>query len=178
MRRLLSIINSKESSYILLSVNLILFAISFKQLFWEGKEAIVLELNHILLLPFIYAYSTIIIFFMVFTFQKKSSIFLKIFGLLCIVGIMMSPIKLLEKGGFEIFTLPIFLALLEVFRNSDAFNKQLLMLIVTFLFLFISALIAKIFDIETKQWCVYAVLYYLYIACKEYMLLKNYSKVD
>lgn len=177
MKRLLNIVNSKESRYILLFVNFVLFSISFKQIFWEGKEAVLLQLNSILLLPFVYAYSIIIIFFIVFTYQKKGSVVFKIFGILCVLGIIISPIKLIEKGSFEIFTLPIFLALIEIFRNSDTFNKQLTMLIVTFSMLFISSLIAKIFGIEKKQWCVYAGLYYFYLAYKEYISIKNKSKI-
>lgn len=177
MKKLINIINSKAGRYILLFIYILLFSISTKQIFWVGKEAVLVQLESILLLPFVYAYSIIIIFFIVFTYQKKGSIFLKTFGTLCVLGIMVSQIKLIEKGGFEIFTLPISLALIDIIRNSDAFNKQLTMLIITFLMLFVASLIAKLFGISKKQWYIYAGLYYLYLAYKEYTSIKNNSKV-
>lgn len=172
MKRIIYILNSSESRYFILALNALLFLISFKQIFWEGKEAVLIQLSSIIMLPFVYALSLMIVFLIVLIYQKKN-LLSRIFGILGVILIMIPQIILIEKGVFEILTLPIFLALIEIFRSSDALKKQTVMLVVTFSLLFISSAVARIVGLEKKQWIVYAVLYYFYTTYKEYRLLKN-----
>lgn len=150
----------------MLFINLMMAIISFKQFFWKGNEVELLQLQSITLIPFFYAYSIMVVLFITFLFQKNDKFFVKIFKFLIIVLLALTPLQFLKyKNTWEIITLPFFLAFFEIL-SRDGFGKQLELLIVTFVLLFISGTISKLMKIENSQPYFYGVFYYLYISWK------------
>lgn len=176
MKKIRNFINSMQSNYVTSFTNIILFLICFKQIFSVGKEAALLDLNNIFILPIVYAYSVLIAFFLPFISSKD--IVIKIVGILIILGILLTQIQIIRYGGLQVLTIPVLMSLIEVLRNSDSAFNQLIMLVITMLLMFVALFIVRIFNIDPKHEIVYACLYFLYLCYKDYTSIKKHKNKD
>lgn len=171
MQKILSLINSKESNYITLIVNFIMFIICVKQIFIAGKESTLIDLNTIMMLPFVYCYSIFITMFLPMVTSKDVTI--KIIGVLIISGILLTQFPIIDKGGLSLLTIPVIMSLVEIFRNADSAFNQLVMLVVTMMLMFIALFIVDIFKIEQKHTIMYASLYFLFLCYRDFRTIRK-----
>jgi hypothetical protein len=177
----------KKDSFLLI-LNIIVSLISFKQLFNLGIEEKLLDIKSVVLTPFVLSYSLIGLFMFSILFSFYKSIvkinFISIIKKTMILGILaiyiLTPFNFLYYKNGHILTLPFILTLLEPFKVRFIYKqdygivleRNIILLIISFVLLFVSGVICKILNIEKTEF-MYGGLYYLILAYLDYKIVKK-----
>ena len=166
---------------------------SFKQVFIEGNEAKYLNLGSAAFAPFLLSYSIMSIYLFGFFYGAYQSMrwnnffyFIKKILLITILGVfVLAPFVYLQYKNGHFLTIPLILILLEPLKFKYIFNKNyedslkrnVILLILSFILLFVAGILCKILHIEKVQF-IYGGFYYLVIAHLDFKILKEKKLID
>ena len=159
----------------------VFFAILYlKQCFFPGQEAEVLNLRLVAYIPFMYVLWFCSTFFWhLFTNEKGIS---KIVPAIFVVALLLVPVVILLISKDIYFSLPIFLGILEPLKNRYLYGSmetkddspRFLLLIVSFVLLFVAALFSLWVGLEHEEY-LFGFLYYLFLFFFEYRWRKYFQ---